>query len=69
MNRIFMILKIKLPPGVYLSLSWGCIHVYVYNSKVYGYISQTSGERLQDHWSYGLFKVVLTWGKTIYNDV
>ena len=28
MGRIFIILEIKLTPGVHLSLTWGYIHVY-----------------------------------------
>ena len=32
MDRIFMILKIKLTTGVHLSLPWGYIHVYDHNS-------------------------------------
>ena len=51
LNRIFMNLKKKLNPGVVLILSWGCICVYdLYSQQVY-YISQISGEHLQDHWS------------------
>ena len=44
MNRIFMKLKQKLNPGDVLTLSWGFIHLYSN-----WYISQISGERLQDH--------------------
>ena len=33
MDRICMNMKIKLTPGVHLSLPWGCIHVYDHNSQ------------------------------------
>ena len=49
-----MNLKKKLTPGGILTLSWGYIHVYdLYSETRNWYISQTSGERLQDHWSSG----------------
>ena len=50
-DRIIMILKIKLTPGVILNLLWGFIHVHVYDHYnqasllVHVYISQISGER------------------------
>ena len=47
-------LKKKLTPDVALTLPWGYIHVYYLVKQVYWYISQVSGERLQDHWSSGL---------------
>ena len=48
-------LKKKLTPEVALTLPRGYIHVYYHSSykQVYWYISQVSGERLQDHWSSG----------------
>ena len=53
-DRIFMILKIKFTRCVYPRSG----HIYVYltltGKDVYWYISQISGERLQDHWSSGL---------------
>ena len=50
----FYDLKKKLTAGVALTRAWGYIHEY-YNSviQVYWYLSQVSGERLQDHWSSG----------------
>ena len=50
-----MILKKKLTPGVALTRPWGYIHVHItiLVKQVYWYISQVSGERLQDHWSSG----------------
>ena len=55
MNRIFMNMKKKLNPEDVLTLSWGYIHLYdLYSKQVYWYISQISGERLQDHWSSGM---------------
>ena len=47
MDRIFMILKIKL---THLSLPWGYMFITV---KYFWYMSQISGEHLQNHWSYG----------------
>ena len=48
MDRIFMILKIKLLPGVYQSLPWSYIHLYVHISQtsllVYMYISNLRWE-------------------------
>ena len=37
MDRLFVILKIKLTPGVHRSMLWGYIHVHVYdhNSQTY----------------------------------
>ena len=58
MGRIFVILKIKLTPGVHLSLPWGYMYMTIIVKQVYWYIFQISGERLQDHWSSG--KKVLT---------
>ena len=49
----FFYLKKKLTPGVALNWPWGYIHVYYHSS--HWYISQVSGERLQDHWSSGLY--------------
>ena len=50
-------LKKKLTPEVALTLPLGYIHVnYHLVKQVYSYISQVSGERLQDHWSSG-FKI------------
>ena len=48
-------LKKKLTSEVALTLPWGYIHVYytIIVKQVYWYISQVSGERLQDHWSSG----------------
>ena len=46
----FYDLKKKLTPGVALTRPWGYIHVDYHSS---WYISQVSGERLQDHWSSG----------------
>ena len=43
-------LKKKLTPGV--ALTWPCGYIHVVK-QVYWYISQASGERLQDHWSSG----------------
>ena len=47
-------LKKKLTPEVALTLTWGYIHNTILVKQVYWYISQVSGERLQDHWSSGL---------------
>ena len=48
----FYDLKKKLTPGVALTRPWGYIHVcYHSRQTIYWYISQVSGERLQDHWS------------------
>ena len=51
MDRIFMILKKK------LTLPWGYIHIHmnIIVRPVHLYISQISGERLQDHWSSGSY--------------
>ena len=58
MDFNFYDLKIKLDPGVVLTLPWGYIHVHYHSSfQVYWYISQVSGECLQDHWSSGIFLV------------
>ena len=46
-------LKKKLTPEVALTLTWGYIHNTILVKPVYWYISQVSGERLQDHWSSG----------------
>ena len=46
-------LKKKLTPEVALTLTWGYIHNTILVKQVYWYISQVSGERLQDHWSSG----------------
>ena len=55
MDSIFIVLKIKLTTGVHMSLPWCYIHVYGHNSQhINWYISQISGERLQDHLSSGL---------------
>ena len=50
-----MILKLKMTPGVDLSLPWGYIFMFmtIIVEQVYWCISQISGERLQDHWSSG----------------
>ena len=48
-------LKKKLTPEVALTLTWGYIHNTILVKQVYWYISQVSGERLQDHWSSGIF--------------
>ena len=48
-------LKKKLTPEVALTLTWGYIHNTILVKQVYWYISQVSGERLQDHWSSGFF--------------
>ena len=47
-------LKKKLTPEAALTLPWGYIHNTILVKQVYWYISQVSGERLQDHWSSGL---------------
>ena len=48
----FYDLKKKLTSGVALTRPWGYIHVYYHSRQtVFWYISQVSGERLQDHWS------------------
>ena len=62
MDRIFMILKIKLTTGVHQSLPRGYIHEYVHISQTSLLVYQISGERLQDHWSSGylLLYVVLS---------
>ena len=55
-------LKKKLTPEVALTLTWGYIHNTILVKQVYWYISQVSGERLQDHWSSGFiffYKTVL----------
>ena len=46
-------LKKKLTPEAALTLPWGYIHNTILVKQVYWYISQVSGERLQDHWSSG----------------
>ena len=57
-DRIFMILKIKLTQGFSCPCP-GAIHMYMYMTiivkrvKLYCYISQISGERVQDHCSSG----------------
>ena len=48
-------LKKKLTPEVALTQTWGYIHNTILVKQVYWYISQVSGERLQDHWSSGWF--------------
>ena len=53
-----MNLKKKLTPEGILTLSWGYILKYDLYSQVYWYISQISGERLQEHWSSDLKTVV-----------
>ena len=55
-------LKKKLTPEVALTLTWGYIHNTILVKQVYWYISQVSGERLQDHWSSGLCG---TWLETL----
>ena len=50
----FYDLKKTFTPG--FALPWGYIHVCYHSSQqVYLFISQVSGERLQDHWSSGSF--------------
>ena len=49
-------LKKKLTPEVALTLTWGYIHNTILVKQVYWYISQVSGERLQDHWSSGIIR-------------
>ena len=50
-----MILEIKFTPVVHLSMPLGSKYMYmtIIVKQVYWYISQISGERLQDHWSFG----------------
>ena len=48
----FYDLKKTLTPG--FALPWGYIHVYHHSSQTSLFISQVSGERLQDHWSSGI---------------
>ena len=50
-------LKKKLTPEVALTQTWGYIHNTILVKQVYWYISQVSGERLQDHWSSGCILV------------
>ena len=52
-------LKKKLTPEVALTLTWGYIHNTILVKQVYWYISQVSGERLQDHWSSGYDLMIL----------
>ena len=52
-------LKKKLTPEAALTLPWGYIHNTILVKQVYWYISQVSGERLQDHWSSGFFNLLL----------
>ena len=53
MDRIYIILKIKLTPVLHLSLPEGYIHYIYYGhnrqTSLWVYISQISGECLQDH--------------------
>ena len=59
MDRKFMILKKKLTPGVILTMSWGdivCVYDH-YSRTSLCYVSQISGEPLQDHWSSGLLMI------------
>ena len=39
-------------PEVALTLPWGYIHVYYHSSQISLLVSQVSGERLHDHWSF-----------------
>ena len=52
MDKIFMNLITKLTPGSSLTCP-GAVYMYmtIVVKQVYWYISQISGERLQDHWS------------------
>ena len=51
----FYNLEKKLTPGAILTLPMVLfMYITIQVKKVYWYISQVSGERLQDHWSSGL---------------
>ena len=45
--------EIEINPRGYLDCPV-VIYIYMYVKQIYWYISQISGERLQDHWSSGL---------------
>ena len=56
----FYDLKMKLTPRVILTLPTViCMYITIRVKQVYWYISQVSGERLQDHWSSG-FKLSIS---------
>ena len=63
-------LKKKLTPEVALTLTWGYIHNTILVKQVYWYISQVSGERLQDHWSSGLpFLIINNNDHSAYSEI
>ena len=47
--------KKEIDSGVILILSWDYIHLHGLYCQI---ISQISGERLQDHWSSGMYSIL-----------